>query len=424
MGPGVADIAQVIPEVRERLPDVPTPPGLEPEHARFRFFDSFTRFLKTAAQRQPLLLTLDDLHWADTPSLLLLQFLARELRNARLLVIGAYRDPVLNRQHPLLQTVGELVRTPGSQSLPLQGLSEQEVAQFIGGRGLQPAETLVSAIYKETEGNPFFLTEVVHLLASRGSQSAISSLQSATDLPIPQGVRAAIARRLQALSAEGQQVLTLAAVLGREFDVEALETVGTSLKPIPTGDRLLEVLEEAVAARLIAEVPQTVGRYSFSHALIRETLYEELPTLRRVQLHRQISEALEKLYEGKSTSPASTRSGQMLAELAYHFFQATQGTQEVDKAITYAIRAGERAMAVLAYEEAALHYERALHAFTRKEPQDALQRCELLLALGEAQKKARDSQRARETFAQVAELARTLYERYTKIWSYAVAGPA
>src|SRR5712691_4277294 len=160
MGAGAAVIAQVIAAVHERLPDLPVPPALDAAPAGFRFFDSMTTFLKNAAHRRPLVLIFDDLHGADKPSLLLLQFLARELSAGPLLVVGTYRDSALHRQHPLTYTLGELVREPGQQRLFLQGLSQREVARFIElTAGVPPAESVVASLYRQTGGNPFFLTE-------------------------------------------------------------------------------------------------------------------------------------------------------------------------------------------------------------------------------------------------------------------------
>jgi predicted ATPase len=397
MGAGTADIARMIPEVRGWLPDISTPLGLESEQTRFRSFDSFASFLKKAAQRRPHMLILDDLHWADTPSLLLLQFIVREVSGNRLLIVGTYRDLGFGRAHPLAQALGEIVHEPCSQSVTLRGLSEHDVARFIEGATAQPpAATLVAAVYKITDGNPFFLTEVVRLLCDAGNQSLIPGSRSG--IAIPQGVRAAVGQRLLMLSAECQQALTLAAVIGREFDVEVLQGMKASLT-LPAGDRFLEMLEEAVAARIIAEVLPSVGRYSFSHALIRETLYEELSQVRRVRLHRQIAEVLERRYVHKPESH--------LAELAYHFFQAAEGGRDADKAIRYATQAGEQAMAVLAYEDAVLHYQRALQILELEEA-NGFQRCELLLSLGAAQRKAGDIAAARDTCQRAAAVARQL----------------
>jgi class 3 adenylate cyclase len=399
MGPGAADIAQVVSEVREALPGLPTPPALEPEQARFRLFDSITTFLKNAAKRQTIVLILDDLHWADKPSLLLLQFLARELRGARLMVLGNYRDVELRRQHPLAQTLGELSREGLSHRILLRGLTERDVARFIEiTAGVSPPQALTSGVYRETEGNPFFVNEIVRLLVADGRLARPEEVKS-WSVTIPQGVREVVGRRLDHLSEECNRVLTVASVIGRDFGLDALERVilrqaeDERLK----GDRLLEVLEEAVGARVLIEVPRAVGRYSFSHALMRETLYEELSTTRRVRLHRQIGEVLEGLY-GANLEPH-------LAELAYHFSEGAQAG-DVDKAIGYAARAAERATALLAYEEAVGHYRRALQAREVKEEPDEEQRCELLLALGEAQNRAGDRDGAKETFQRAADIAR------------------
>ena len=392
MGPGAADIAQVVSEIKEQLPDLPPPPTLEPEQARFRLFDSVTTFLKNASKLQPLVVILDDLHWADKPSLLLLQFLARELKDACILVIGTYRDMELGRQHPLSQTLGELSRQGLSARIVLRGLTEQDVARFIEmTTGIKPPEKLVSTVYQQTEGNPFFLSEIVRLLVVEGQLEHPQS-RTSSSTRIPEGVREVIGRRLDQLSDECNRILTIASVIGREFSLDALEPLSDI-----SGDRLLELLDEAMAARVINELPQVVGQYSFVHALIRETLYDEISIARRVRLHRRIGEVLEKLY---SNSP-----GSHLTELAYHFFQASPAGNS-DKAIDYAIRAAKRAISLLAYEEAAGHYERARTVIDLQEEVDQERYCEMSLALGEAQTKAGNIAKAREAFLQAADLAR------------------
>src|SRR5439155_21889403 len=232
--------------------------------ARFRLFDSVTTFLKTATSRRPLVLLLDDLHWADKPSLLLLQFLAREMENSRLLVVGTYRDIELGREHPLFQALGALAREAVTRRIALRGLSEEDVARYIEmTAGLTPAPALVAAVHREAEGNPFFLGEVVRLLVTEGS---LAGAGDRTDwkFRVPQGVREVIARRLDPLSQECNRVLSVAAVIGREFGTNVLEHAAELSR-----DRLIEILEEAVANRLVAEAPRAPGRYSFAHALIR-----------------------------------------------------------------------------------------------------------------------------------------------------------
>jgi tetratricopeptide (TPR) repeat protein len=393
LGAGAADIAQVIMEVRERFPQLPASLTLESEHARFRFFDSFTTFLKNVAHARPLVLLLDDLHWADASSLLLLQFLVQELGDAPLLIIGAYRNVELELHHPLRQALGELARESGSQTILLRGLTERDVACFMQNTtGLSPDERLIAAVHQQTDGNPFFLTEVVRLLASEGQHSQIPAPQSLSALPIPQRVYDVISRRLVRLSEVCFSVLTLASVIGRGFTLDVL-TRASGL----SGTQILQSLEEAIVARVVTAERQTIGSYSFSHALMRETLYSELTLTQRVAFHRQVGEALESLH---GADPAPHLTG-----MAYHFFVAAQSGADVTKAIAYATQAGARATTLLAYEEATKHFESALRLLDLKEP-DEIQRCDLLLALGEAQAKAGETQKARETFQQAATVAR------------------
>jgi predicted ATPase len=392
MGAGAVDIAQVVPEVRERLPKLPTSPILESEHARFRFFDSFTTFLKNITRAQPLVLILDDLHWADASSLLLLQFLVRELGDVPLLVVGAYREVESGPHHPLRQTLGELVREQGSQTIPLHGLTERDVASFMQHTGLSPDETLITAVHQQTEGNPFFLTEVVRLLADEREQLLLSGPQSTIALPVPQRVYDVISRRLACLSEDCLCMLTLASVIGREFTLEVLTRASDLSRT-----QILQVLEEAIVAQVITAERQTIGSYSFSHALMRETLYRGLTLTQSVAFHRRVGETLESLY---GADPALR-----LSEIAYHFFVAAQSGADVGKAITYATQAGAQATSLLAYEEATEHYQSALRLLNLQEP-DGAQRCALLLALGEAQTKAGESLHAQETFQQAVALAR------------------
>jgi len=399
MGPGAADIAQVVSEVGERLPGLSAPPALEPEQARFRLFDSITTFLKNASGQKPMVLVLDDLHWGDKPSLLLLQFLARELRGARLLVLGTYRDVELRRDHPLSQTLGELGREGLSHRITLRGLTENDVARFIEiTSGAKPPQPLVDAVFRETEGNPFFVNEVVRLLVADGRLDKPESVTS-WSVTIPQGVREVVGRRLDHLSDECNRVLTIGAVIGREFDLKTVEKVlAQAEEGRMTGDRLIEVLEEAVAARVITEVPNRLDWYSFAHALIRETLYEELSTARRVRAHRQVGEVLENDVEAH------------LSQLAYHFAEAAQGG-EVDKAIEYSKRAGERALEQLAYEEAAGHYDRALQVLELQGDIQPRQRYDLMLPLGRALMRADVADRSFQVLEGAAVLAEEMNAR-------------
>jgi predicted ATPase len=360
-------------------------------------FDAVTTFLQHTAHDQPLVLVLDNLHWADKSSLLLLEFLAQELGRARLLVIGTYRDVEVSRQHPLSETLGELTREHPLQRVMLGGLGRADVGRFIeAATGITPPPSLVDAVYTQTEGNPLFLTEVIRLLTQEGELAPERVQQrQRTSLGIPEGVRQVIGRRLNRLSPPCNQALTVASVFGREFALEEIHRLLSDAR----GDRLLELLEEAVAARVIEELPQTVGRYQFTHALIRATLYDELTATRRARLHHRIGEVIEELYRA-NLEPH-------LAKLAYHFFEA-DGRDAADKATTYAASAGGRALSLLAYEEAVHHYERALQTLERRGLADPARQCQLLLALGEVQRKGGDVPQAIATFRRAADLARSL----------------
>ena len=372
MGAGAADIAEVVSDVRERLPGLPAPLQLEPDQARFRLFDSIAAFLKTASQRQPLVLVLDDLHWADQPSLMLLQFVARELGGARLLVVGTYRDMELSRQHPLAEALGELTRERLFQRVLLRGLDQEDVGRFIEmASGVTPPSALVTSVYTQTEGNPLFVTEVVRLLVQEGELTfeKVRETDSWT-IRIPEGVREVIGRSLNRLSERCNEALTVASMLGREFTLAQLRTLVEEVSE----DRLFELLEEALAARVIEELPQSVGRYQFTHALIQETLAAELSLTRRVRFHARIAKALEDLY-GDDADDHS-------AELAYHFAEA-EAVLGAEKLARYSLLAGERALAAYAWEEALAHFQRALVAKEGQQIDD--ETAALLFGLGRAQ---------------------------------------
>jgi predicted ATPase/DNA-binding SARP family transcriptional activator/class 3 adenylate cyclase len=389
LGGRAPELAQLLPEVDDLVPDLPAPRTLDPDSARFRLFDSVAGFLRDAARGQTLVLILDDLHAADEPSLLLLRFLAGELAEMGVIVVGTYRETEAVGNEPVSASLSELSRLPSHQ-LRLGGLSEVDVASFIElSTGVGPHERLVNAVHAETEGNPLFVGEVVRLLASEGRLTETPEV--GWNLQIPPGVHEAIAQRLRRLSKDCRRLLTLAAVLGREFSLEALEQVSA----LPE-DELLEGLDEAFAARLLAEVPGAPERMRFSHARVRDVLYNDLSTARRAQLHLRIGEALEGLY-GADSEP-------YLAELAHHFFRAGPGG-DVEKTVEYTRRAGDRALALLAYEEAVRHYEMALRAVERRKAKGQ-EKCELYLALGDAHAKAGGMSEAKEAFVAAAELAR------------------
>ncbi len=247
MGPGAADIAELVSEVRAKLPDLEPPPALEPEQARFRLFDSITTFLRNTAQTQPLMLILDDLQWADRTTLRLLEFLAREIGESRLLIVGTYRDVELSRQHPLSETLAQLSREPVFQRKLLGGLSQEDTQRFVESvASVEPSQTLVETIYAHTEGNPFFLSEVLRLLSEQGDLTS-GEIGRSTGFMIPEGVREVVGRRVNRLSERCNEVLMTASIIGREFDFKLLDALSDDISE----DLIGQVIDEAVDAHML-----------------------------------------------------------------------------------------------------------------------------------------------------------------------------
>jgi len=381
-----AYIRQLVPELQGSGLEAPHAPSIDSENARFALFDAVAGFLREAAREAPVVIVLEDLHAADEPSLLLLSFLARELRTTRVLVIGTYR--------PLegMDTADLLGRlSTQGRMISLQGLGAGDVRKFVADRtGAAAAEGLTRELHALTEGNPFFMEEVLRLLLAEGLLDRPEAL-SGGRLPVPAGVREAIHKRLRPLSDEVMEVLRRGAVIGKEFTFRTLERI-CDTEP----DRLLELIDEATSRGVVIEMMSELGRYRFAHALLREVLYEDLSRGERVRLHRLVGGGLESVY-AQDLDPH-------LAELAHHFLQAAPGG-DAGRAVLYATRAGHRSMTMLAFEEAARHYEHAHQAQQLSEPFDSSCRCELLLSLGAAQAAAGRRGRARETFMLAAGLA-------------------
>ena len=387
LGPGAPYVARVLPELRELVPGLPPAPQLDPEAARFSLFDATATFLLAVSRRTPLLIVLDDLHAADQPSLLLLEFLAQQLGHERILVLGTYRDTDLGSEHPLSAALTELTRG-GALQLTLTGLRETDVERFIATRETgRPPARLAAAIHRETDGNPLFVGEILRLLTQEG---APAEPDASLRIAIPPGIRAVIARRLGHLPQECTSVLTLASVLGREFALDALARVSAVEL-----DRLVDLLDAALHAGVVGDVPGARGRLRFSHALVRDALYEELTAARRMLLHRRVAEALEGLYAGDPEPH--------LAELAHHFCEAVPAG-DAATAVDHARRAGDRATTLLAYEEAARLYALGLDIVASAGGGDA-ERCELLLRLGDVQARAGDIAASRAAFLDAAEVA-------------------
>jgi class 3 adenylate cyclase len=379
LGDGASDVAKLVSEIRKRLPELRPAASSEPNQERVRLFESVASFLINASKANPIMLLLDDLHWADKPSLLLLQHLARRFKGSRLIVVGTYRDIELDRRHPLSATLAELRRDRLYERVLLRGLSESEVKDLIEAISQQEVaaggEDFVRAILRETEGNPFFIEETLRHLAEAGSFYRregrwVTDAKSIAELGIPEGVRDVIGRRLSRLSETTNRVLAAAAVLGREFEFEVLSAMSELGE-----EATLSAVEEGLSARTVVESQGRGGpRYAFTHALVRQTLIEELSLPRRQRLHLKAAQAIEAVRQ-RNLDP-------YVATLANHYRMAGAAA-DAEKTIDYSIRAGNAAYAVFAYEEAASHWQPALELMNEKGGEQTERRARILWLLGD-----------------------------------------
>ncbi|MGC2491301.1 ATP-binding protein, partial [Candidatus Binatus sp.] len=333
------EIGQLIPELSSET-SRSAPSDLD--RARFRLFDGVATMLKDAARSQPLVLIFDDLHEADQDSLEMLKFVARGMRDSHIVVIGNYRDVEVHRSQMLFEAITELLRE-GDQ-IPLAGLAETEVARMVEARAaLVPSASFVGDLHRATAGNPLFVDGVVRVLMADGKLASAERLDL-SGFRLPEGVRGAIRRRLAMLSSDAQALLSVAAVIGQEFESGLLKCVSS----LPVGS-LPDLLEEAAAAGLIVSLDGS--RYRFSHPLIREALYNESGAADRIVLHRRIGNVLEQIF-ASDLSPH-------LAELAHHYRQS----RDLGKAIDYLTRAGDAAAAKFALRESESCWDDALNLF-------------------------------------------------------------
>jgi DNA-binding CsgD family transcriptional regulator len=367
LGDGAPEVALLVREIRDRLSALPVSPTVVREQFRYRLFESITDFLVDVARSSPsgLLLLLDDLQWADQPTLLLLQHLARKLTNTRLLVACGYRTVDLGRTHPLADTLAALSRERLARRIRLTPFAHDETVSLIAALiGKPPADRVITEMEREAEGNPFFLEELVGHLSAEGRDLADDS-SVASQWAIPESVRQVIGGRLSRLSADANRMLHACVVLGDglEFDV---------LAPVSGLDesRLLDALYETLVAGVLREEH---GCYFFRHALIRQTIEEELTLPRKQRLHLRAAEAIEMIY-ATSLEP-------FVAALARHYRLAGTATARA-RSIDYAQRAGDAAMAIHAYEEAATHWQAALESLDNQ-PSFVERRAQLLERLGD-----------------------------------------
>ena len=392
-----AELGRLIPELRRRVPELPPPDPGDPESDRYRLFEAVAGLLAEISAAVPVLIVLDDLQWADRPTLLLLRHLARSPHNTRVSIMGAYRD-VDQWSEGFDAALAGLRRERLMVQLDVGGLGEAEAMELVRLRvGGTPSLAFVQALYRETEGNPFFIEEIVRHLADSGVRSEDAGARDLERVGLPDDVRDVISRRLDRLAPGSIEWLRVAAVIGRDFDYGLLERVLGFDE-----DRFLAALEDALDAGLVMESPGEPGRYSFAHALIRETLYGGMSSARRARIHRRVGVALE---ESHPTLPET-----QIGALALHFTRAAD-PEDAERAIRYGLQAGEQATAMLANEEAAAHYARALEVLDRSDPEALRRRCDLLLELGEAQVRSGERPLAWATFREAAALAAELGDK-------------
>jgi DNA-binding SARP family transcriptional activator/tetratricopeptide (TPR) repeat protein len=398
LGVHANELARVLPELAETAPHGDTADG----HDRYRLFEAAAALLAEITGAGLTTLILDDLQWADPPTLLLLRHVVRATRNAPLLIVGIYRDnePEAN----LLETLADLRRDEFFETIRIQGLDRDDARLLIDSQSKKPVPAATSQVlWEETAGNPFFIEEIVQNLSAHADWSSAAVLDRAA---IPEGVRAVVLRRLAHLSPDARRMLEVAAVIGERFSAETLEAV-EDLAPL-SESQLDAALDEAVKAQVIAELGEPEPReseteptdedqgYAFAHSLLRQTLYEDMTRSRRARLHLRIGEALERVSANKITPP--------LAELAHHYLAAPP-SRAAGKAIAYALKAARQAVDMLAYEEAARLYSIAFAA-SERHYLDEREREQVLLALGDVQIKLGVIDDARATFTQTLMLAR------------------
>ena len=380
-----SELARLVPALGQRLPGLPQSTGTDPETERYLLFAAVVGLLAAMSQDQPVLLVLDDLQWADTGSLQLLRHLMSSDQKMRLLVVGTYRDNELSRGHPLLDTLGTLRRQDGVSRIELRGFDDAAVVTFLeaaGGHTLDEAGMgLALSVYRETDGNPFFVSEVLRHLVDTGAiycdaDGRWAGAEGLDQIILPDSLREVIGARVGRLEDGAQRTLSQAAVIGRDFELDVLARVAESSE-----DELLDDLDAAAEAALVREHTGGPGQYSFTHALIQRTLYEDLGPTRRARSHHRVGEALEDLY---GHDP-----GVRVGELARHWLSATVN-KDLTKALDYSRMAGDSALADLAPGDALRYYTQALDLFALAIEPDPALGIDLRIGIGTAQRQIGD----------------------------------
>lgn len=344
LGEVAPQIAKLVPELETRLGPFPERPELPAHEERLLFFDAVAQLFATLGRRQGLLFYADDLHWADRGTLWLLGHLLRQLREERVLIVGAYRETELDRAHPLAKALVDWNRERFVTRIALRRLDLGETTALLGALLNESVSAdFGGAVHRETEGNPFFVEEVLKALIEKGSVGRESGRWKCCELDelvIPQSMKEAIGNRLDRVSSECNDVLRAAAVLGKTFTFDELSEAAGERRE----EALLDALDEATGAQLIATTRS--DSFTFTHDKIREVLYEELNPIRRRRLHRLAAEGLER---HRATSQCAVE------KLAHHYIQAG----DYERGLRFAKQAATEAERVFAFDEAIAAYSRA-----------------------------------------------------------------
>jgi tetratricopeptide (TPR) repeat protein len=385
VAPHGSELVPLVPTLSNRIPELPGSKATDADTERYLLFSAVVGLLSMVSADQPVVLVLDDLQWADKGSLLLLRHVTSAEQATRVLVLATYRDNELSRSHPLLDTLAGLRRMQGVSRIELTGLDDTEVLALLEATAGHTMDddglSLARAVYRETDGNPFFVTEVLRNLSETGViyqdiGGRWKSDGSLEHLALPDSVREVIGARVGRLGHDAEQALAMAAVIGRDFDLDLLAR-STRMSE----DALLDILDSAHSVALVRELSDAPGRYNFAHALIQQTLYDDLGPTRRARAHRQVAEALEDLL--------GDRSDVRVGELARHWFSATQPI-DVTKAIGYSRQAGDAALRALAPADAVRYYSQALNLYAQANDPDPLLALDLAIGFGTAQRQMGD----------------------------------
>ena len=387
----LAELGRFIPGLRRDVPTLVEPLAVEPEARRFRLFEAVKRVLAFIAAERPVVVVLDDLHWADTSTALLLRHVVQQLDEVKLLLLGTLRDVETCRAEDLVALLARLRPQASFERIAVAGLDADETAQLVVAHALgEPTDGFIRRLVDATAGNPLFIGETLKTLSETDapSRTGVMSERALGRIGVPEGAKEMIAQRILRLGDTAREALAAASVIGRRFDLAVLE----ALLPASTADELIEALEEAVAAGLVREAEGALDSFEFSHAVVREALVERHSASRRTRLHHRIGAALE---AGGTADPAL---------LAHHFYEG-RSVDRGAQAFRYTLQAGDAATRALAHEEAAAHYRRALELLDLQPAAGDAQRCEVLLALGRVELREGNAA-ARGTFDVAAQLAR------------------